>query len=124
VRQLDTGLLSYVQDWDERYPPGEHWAEGIGPYTRSPSLFKCPSDEREPSYAFNQALSRRPLSDLFEPAYTASLFESDDLQGVAYRHDRGAMYGFADGHARWIEKGWEKKEPVLWSLGEAGARGR
>lgn len=124
VRQLGTGLLCYVQDWDERCPPGEGWPAVTEPYLRSASVLECPSDDREPSYAFNPALSRRPFSDVFEPAYTVSLFESDDLEAVAYRHDGGSVCGFADGDARWIERGWERRDPVLWSLEKESARGR
>lgn len=63
LRQLDTAMLSYAQDWDETYPCGGYWACGqpdqtttpaagpnrmyrwfyqTQPYVKSVQLFYCP----------------------------------------------------------------------------------
>jgi len=123
ARQINVGLLSYAMDYDGRFPAGENWGQAIGPYTRSPELFTCPSDDRAPSYWHNTSLAGRSLLRLRDPSVTVTLFESDDLKTVVYRHNDGGMFGFADGHARWIEKGWERKDPIIWSIGPSGGSG-
>lgn len=73
-RQVGMGILQYVQDNDECFPPGTQenvdansatrrgigWAGQIFPYVKSAAVFTCPND-RTPSacsYRFNINLSR------------------------------------------------------------------
>lgn len=52
VKQILTGVMQYVQDYDEVYP-GSHasiaganvyWVQRIDPYIKNTGVFKCPSD--------------------------------------------------------------------------------
>src|SRR5439155_12843822 len=53
LKQIGTGLMMYVQDYDERYPifsfalcrPGYDaiWTNEILPYTKNTQIFVCPS---------------------------------------------------------------------------------
>ena len=47
VRQIGTAFMSYVQDYDERFPGPTvgplSWQAVLEPYTRNVQLFRCPS---------------------------------------------------------------------------------
>lgn len=61
--QLGLGILQYVQDNDEAFPPGlastggygigysGGWAHSVTPYLKSPDVYRCPDD----SYTYNGA---------------------------------------------------------------------
>ncbi|RYY53251.1 MAG: DUF1559 domain-containing protein [Chitinophagaceae bacterium] len=69
LKQIGLGLIQYVQDYDERFPPPGScngcttnqyagpfgsWAQRIYPYTKSTQIFACPSNtanttERDPA---------------------------------------------------------------------------
>jgi len=50
LKQIGLGFMQYVQDYDERFPPGVNtnsgngWANQIYTYTKSIQIVKCPSD--------------------------------------------------------------------------------
>jgi prepilin-type N-terminal cleavage/methylation domain-containing protein/prepilin-type processing-associated H-X9-DG protein len=54
LKQIGLGVLQYVQDYDEKYPPGrigstgdrKPWFGMVQPYTKSLQLFRCPSDTK------------------------------------------------------------------------------
>jgi len=115
IRQMNTALLCYVQDYDEEYPPVKaDWEGVLEPYLRNRAVFACPEDPEPPSYAMNRRLRSRALADVADPAGTVSVFESDDGRTVAYRHRGGAVYGFADGHATWLEQGADGDDVLTW----------
>jgi prepilin-type N-terminal cleavage/methylation domain-containing protein/prepilin-type processing-associated H-X9-DG protein len=80
LKQLGTGMLQYVQDYDESYPAGsgtwtdssglhsnyQGWAGQIYPYVKSLGLYQCPDDpQKSPqnwqlqiSYAMNYAIMK------------------------------------------------------------------
>ena len=53
MKQLGTGIMMYVQDYDESYMPrrgggianGGHWGYVIQPYVKNDKLFICPSND-------------------------------------------------------------------------------
>ncbi len=62
LKQIGTGMMMYVQDYDELYPqhtavfaaaqmPGS-WPNRVMPYVKNTQLFKCPSDGRTPNSDF------------------------------------------------------------------------
>jgi prepilin-type N-terminal cleavage/methylation domain-containing protein/prepilin-type processing-associated H-X9-DG protein len=74
LKQIGTGMMMYVQDYEETYPcgyqwssssnGGQGWAGQVWPYIKSPGVFTCPSDTSIPeanqlaiSYAYNQNLA-------------------------------------------------------------------
>jgi prepilin-type processing-associated H-X9-DG protein len=101
LKQIDTALLMYLQDFDERLPP---FASGspahptalpalLHPYLQSGELWKCPKDERKDAvydrtpgdtsvdYGYNW-LALSPggagvlLKDVGDPVYTAGFVET------------------------------------------------
>ena len=64
TRQLSTGVMMYVQDYDEQYPmtanyndgsqPQTIWPEMVQPYIKNEGIFKCPS-AISPGYPSNWA---------------------------------------------------------------------
>ena len=77
MKQIGLGILQYVQDYDEKFPPrrgtntsgnaGDQWMGSIASYTKSAQIFQCPSDSsdigtglRDPGYSdyfYNSLLS-------------------------------------------------------------------
>src|SRR5580698_2205488 len=65
TKQLSTGILMYVQDYDEYYPIGFisdnpagwggpfSWVETIQPYIKNLSAFVCPDDQGGPFQGVN-----------------------------------------------------------------------
>ena len=61
LKQIGLGLMQYTQDYDETLPiiwygPAggrTYWMDEVQPYVKSYQLFKCPSDSRSITPAFN-----------------------------------------------------------------------
>ena len=116
VKQLGLGLMMYANDHDERFPSGRQWetavAARLGQTPGSPgNVFVCPTARSRASYGMNAEPSGRSQSEIVELAVTVLLFEADapsrsfagGLRDVARkRHSGGSDYGFADGHAKWV----------------------
>ncbi len=91
LKQLGLGVLQYVQDYDEKYPPatttdktlgnsGYGWAGLIQPYIKSTQIYQCPSekhpgvsnpDTTKPGYTdywLNSRMTGQELASINEPA--------------------------------------------------------
>ncbi|MFO8081900.1 MAG: DUF1559 domain-containing protein [Armatimonadota bacterium] len=107
-----------------------YWQDMIQPYIMNEQVFTCPSSPRQPiGYGWNYPhgpyrLDRGQTLALAEISYPAEfmLFGDsnpdryrwlycgphwpdgihDDTNMVATRHNEGANFGFADGHAKWM----------------------
>jgi len=103
LKQLDLGLMQYVQDYDESYPPcykgaPQGWAGREWPYVKAAAIFTCPVDPTTAddsltprptvvSYAMNSNMfdkspepKQKPggglkLKDVNSPAASIALFE-------------------------------------------------
>ena len=103
LKQLDLGLLQYVQDYDESYPAcykgaPQGWAGREWPYVKAAAVFTCPVDPTTPdaavtprptviSYAMNSNMvdkspepKQKPggglkIKDVNSPASSIGLFE-------------------------------------------------
>jgi prepilin-type processing-associated H-X9-DG protein len=130
VRKLGSALTMYVQDWDGNYPPAALWGDGAARYIlpEDPTVvFRCPSGPTPFGYAYNPALAEVLLNRIEIPADTIALLEFDASDrnaaadrgpaSVARRHMGGATYGFADGHAKWMDPHVAPK--LRWEVGEA-----
>ena len=123
LKQLSVGLLMYVQDYDEKYPPANTWQEGLKPYlaprnasgesTPPQGLLECPSrKDVTPGYAFNRNLAGKGMDKIFVPNQTPVLFESslgtpnasDALTSFVKPHRDQGNVGFADGTVRSLEQ--------------------
>jgi prepilin-type N-terminal cleavage/methylation domain-containing protein/prepilin-type processing-associated H-X9-DG protein len=72
LKQIDLGLLQYVQDYDEKFPCttsgdgssapiAEYWPNKLMPYIKSSQIFVCPSESlkgTELSYEINTYLTK------------------------------------------------------------------
>jgi prepilin-type processing-associated H-X9-DG protein len=129
LKHLSLAMLMYAQDYDERYPAQrQDWSKATEPYFKNRNTLQCPADPNLPSYAINGTLLGHKLGDVPSPAELVLQFESDDLKTVAYRHNDGANYSFADGHCKWLRRGGEKAGATwgspVWSLDRPSVGGR
>lgn len=117
-KQVMLGLLQYVQDYDEKYPPARKWVDVLQPYVKNEQIFRCPALVKDGNgYAYNTNLSQKPLAAVNQPAQTINIYETSNLArnlfapftGRAYRHEKGGEegmnIGFADGHVKWFARG-------------------
>lgn len=123
LKQLSLGMLQYVRDYDEKFPPARQWAEVLLPYLgsyRQPLLtdpklrYECPSFNGGYGYALNknldgvnEALVTKPSSDVCLFDSTSGRFNASDfgqsLPSVP-RHPHGHGIGFIDGHVKFIQQ--------------------
>jgi prepilin-type processing-associated H-X9-DG protein len=123
VRQICTGILSYAQDHDEQYPPAE-WVDAVMPYMMNEDILRCPAaPDLLPGYTLNANLAGLNLAELNVPANTVLIFDGDGTEAggpenMRFRHDGGAMIGFADGHAKYFtaEELAEAEADLVWEL--------
>ncbi|MDQ2799523.1 MAG: DUF1559 domain-containing protein [Armatimonadota bacterium] len=105
VKQIDLGLMQYVQDHNEKYPPSASGFKAtIFPYIQSETVFHCPTDTGGTvSYSFNQKLQGVSIDKLNAPANTVAVYEGKN-QTLDFRHQHSggdvAVIGFADGSVR------------------------
>lgn len=101
-----TGMAAvmYAQDHDHRLPPVHHWHERIAPWGYQGELQGCPEAPSAPygGYAMRPMLTSEDLRDIAEPAEEVLFFDGRDAE-VEERHEGGANYCFADGHAQWLD---------------------
>jgi prepilin-type N-terminal cleavage/methylation domain-containing protein/prepilin-type processing-associated H-X9-DG protein len=97
-KQIGLAIMQYVTDYDEMWPSGRlfnelyasprtdptgiGWAQQVYPYIKNDGLFKCPSDDTEPttgniviSFAMNSNLAAITDADLTKPAMTVASVE-------------------------------------------------
>lgn len=113
LKQLGLAAMMYAQDYDERMPFADRWCDQTFPYIRDESLYACPSDDSDYSYAMNYKLSRAPAARIASPSETILFFESEPggrnawdgkgkLPGATLadppRHDGANNFAWVDGH--------------------------
>lgn len=102
LKRLALGVMMYLQDYDEVFPPMKSAAalkKSVKPYVKNERIFVQP-DTKQP-YLPNPRLARKELAKVKSPAKMAMLYEAspapDGTRGVA----------FADGHVKRIpETDW------------------
>jgi len=117
VKQLQLAMLMYANDNDDTMPPASEWCDAVFPYAKNYHIYTCPdaggrSGEGVATYAMNDDLYGRDLSAVPSPEATLCIFDSTfgwNMHGgpslVVNRHNKGAYFGFADGHAKWVGPG-------------------
>ena len=122
LKQLALGMLMYVQDYDDKMPLAETWADGLFPYIKNLAVYRCPSVEHPPAwagadYAFNSTLAGRHMDEFASYGEEApALFESstglakdgswnvsDPLTSFIPRHEGKGHIAYADGHVKAVE---------------------
>jgi prepilin-type processing-associated H-X9-DG protein len=109
VKQLGIGILMYLQDFDDRFPPAPKWGDAADPYLKNHYLFKCPKATNPYGYAFNKYLNLLPRKKVKDEKMTVMIFEANATSMNATggkgllvpqpRHDGKNVFGFVDGHA-------------------------
>ena len=101
ARQIATGLMMYVQDYDETYPPsGEAVITQIRPYVRDSDVFVAPG-ENEPGFVY--LFSARTTNSIKNPA-------TQELGYLPGPGGRAMIY--ADGHVEWRSDNQSPGEPA------------
>ena len=124
-KQLATGILMYIQDYDEHFPPAPRWMDNLVPYTKNEQVFHCTEVEKDSpkgyGYALNSNIASKSLAKQETPSTTTLLFDSNWLWRNAYapyptslasppRHKDGCNnIAFIDGHVHAV------KDPSLYS---------
>ena len=118
LRAISLAIAEYVQDWDERLPPAQRWADAINERHLQrdvmSQVFRCPKSLFPFGYAFNAFLDSVPVSQVDSLAETVLLFECDASSLNTFgdqtnlpqrpRHLDGDIYAFVDGHAKWMRR--------------------
>jgi prepilin-type processing-associated H-X9-DG protein len=109
LRQVNTALLMYCADWDDRYPlkavPGG-WDPPLQPYTRNSQLWVCPACPGELGYRHNDKLAGVKTSDVRRRNQTLTFWDAGaNVQDftppagtTSPRHSGSDNFAFADGH--------------------------
>src|SRR5690348_4416879 len=56
LKVVSISTLQYAQDWDETYPPAEHWADSAAKHILPadvPGAFHCPSANTQYGYVYD-----------------------------------------------------------------------
>ena len=101
LKQYALGILMYVQDYDERFPPTKLAAQTenrVYPYVKNRNVFKCASSGE--SYTPNPALNYVFLSKVKSPAQLVLLRDSKP-----HKSDSGTLtwnVAYVDGHVKTV----------------------
>lgn len=112
LKQIGLAFMQYSRDYDERIMLTNNWADALGPYSKSPPIFVCPTrPDLTHGYALHQGTQwMHGIVSVDKPAQTILVFESDagtrnpsDL-GTSLpkpaRHPGGHSTLFFDGHVK------------------------
>lgn len=113
VKEICLGIHMYAQDNDERLPLAANWCDATYKYVKNRNVYPCPLLRGERcGYAYNVRVQGLALRQVAHPASTVLCFDATggwNLAGgaelVAPRHNWGANFGLADGHAKWFAEG-------------------
>jgi len=113
LKQIGLGFMMYIQDYDEKfpkvtlgYPSGTApwgpsnpyaWADALQTYIKSPQLYQCPSDSKEPksdpaSWGYSDYWMNSRLS-----AQSQAVIASSSLTILSGEGSAGSAYYYYDG---------------------------
>jgi prepilin-type processing-associated H-X9-DG protein len=125
MKQLGLAFSLYSEDHGGWFPPNGSWRDGIAPY--SLREIRCPISGSPWTYGMNRALSGKNVAAIKEPSSLVVLFEAnaeeENFSGGPLdwvrRHDGRGTLGFADGHARLVDRTVAAR--FRWQLSETEA---
>lgn len=109
LKQLGTGLLNYVSDSNELFPP-DGWHDEIMPYVMRESQFSCDQVPKW-GYALNSEVAGRDSTKIPDPGSFPMLFETDALAKdvianlaarTRARHGRGSFITRCDTSTKYV----------------------
>jgi hypothetical protein len=112
LKQIDLGLLMYIQDYDGTLPPMKTMAKTqvlLNPYIKNPSIFTCPATST--AYKLNSALSGKKQAAISAPATTPTFWDAKPHADGKYR------VAYLDGHAK-----VEAKAPTIKLAAKPGSK--
>jgi prepilin-type N-terminal cleavage/methylation domain-containing protein/prepilin-type processing-associated H-X9-DG protein len=125
MKQWGLAALSYIQDYDERFPlqdygtaPYVPWYSALYPYVKNEQMYHCPSygtvTAWYPDYGDNANVFQNAslgLAQCTTPAQTMMMMDAtvryvqyNTPDRIAYRHNDGCNLNYVDGHAKWANK--------------------
>lgn len=118
-KTLVVAVLQYAQDWDDKLPAADHWADFARPLIikrdKTSRPFNCPEANSPFSYAFSSSLSGVTCPDGARGAQTVMLFEADakvvnangggELLARPGRHFDMDVFAYSDGHVKAYKPG-------------------
>ena len=114
MKNLSMAVQMYGADYD-KFPKADKWVDVLDEYVANRNVFHCPEDKSgaRSSYGFNWGLSGKKGSVVKDPAKRVVIYETakpgQTPRGgradvvTPGRHEGGNNYGFADGHAQWLD---------------------
>lgn len=115
TKQLTTGMLVYLSDSDECFPPAERWSDAIAAYIKNPEIITTPESGDNPalSSALNGLLAskqvvRAPAQNKLVVFCSVDGAKRNAWGGPANasegRPDKGAPVGFLEGSVRNVRR--------------------
>lgn len=122
VKQLTTGWLVYVSDFDDVSCPSAHWNDVILPYIKDPDTFLDPHLKKEVEqrgFGYSPMIAKLNLARVEEPGSVVAFGLTSNpgkdalLTSASVRlHDNYTLFGFVDGHAKTFSE--EEMSRVVW----------
>jgi hypothetical protein len=73
VKVIGTGMMMYLEDYDEQFPRATDWMDATYPYLKNKNTYRCPQSGSTQSndfgYAFNATLAFKTLVTPKAPAH-------------------------------------------------------
>ncbi len=116
LRNLGTAVQMYVQDYDDKFPIADSWADRTYPYFKNYNVTRCPSvsatDKGKYGYAYNDKIAGVRYAKIKNPAISPLIYDSSNLQKSAHdaftslpvpaRHGNGNVVAYQDGHVKLV----------------------
>jgi prepilin-type N-terminal cleavage/methylation domain-containing protein/prepilin-type processing-associated H-X9-DG protein len=94
LKQIMVGVMQYVQDYDEMYPPAWNrpdgtnttmWYQLTQPYIKSTQIFQCPSDSNKTAMSFASATAPPGFVPRFHFSYSRNwdTMDNNETVGIA-----------------------------------------
>jgi len=111
LKAANTGLILYINDYDDAVPLSNKWVDELTPYVKDPTSFNSPAVAAPGyGYALNSAVAGKDLISFTDPSTTISLFDSTDLARNATdptstepsppRYGKRNTLAYLDGHVQ------------------------
>ena len=125
AKQICLAMALYCEENEGSFPPADNWPDVLKPYIGNEIILISPfAPEAGRTWAMNQHLDGRKLSDIKQPAETVFIFEArfnsppaggSELLPESPRGRRGYVIGFVDGHIECVPP--ERLDELIWAPG-------
>lgn len=110
LKQVNTALAMYEQDYDGHLPPRGKWNKVVLDSYKGTTVLICPEEDcGKSTYAINRDVINSDITKIDDPDGTIMLYECTPgenrvggMETAEYRHYKGCNAGFLDGHVKWL----------------------